>query len=86
MLLILIPIAWLAVLTVFVAVCRIAADADAPPSSSVRSPSAPIGVKLVLSGAPSTPASDARRPHRREQLKPRRAAPRRRRVAAHGIR
>ena len=86
MLFILIPIAWLAILTLFVAVCRIAADADAERASLPRSPSGPIGVRLVLSRAPSALAAQARRPHRRHPLQTRRPTPRRRRVAAHGIR
>ena len=84
MLLILIPIAWLAVLTVFVAICRIAAEADAEPSPFAGSPTGPIGLRVTLSRAPRPPRATHTR--RGELLEGRRRAPRRRQVAAHGIR
>ena len=44
--LILIPITWLAILTVFVALCRAAAQGDVQMLASVQPPSAPIGIGL----------------------------------------
>ncbi|HTZ85849.1 MAG TPA: hypothetical protein VMB05_04195 [Solirubrobacteraceae bacterium] len=82
MLLVLIPIAWLAILTLFVAVCRAAADGDAQLSPLAPPLSGPIGTKLVLSHGATAPAG-TRRPHR--PLSPQRVAAtaRRRRLASH---
>jgi hypothetical protein len=61
MLFILIPIIWLAVLTLFVAVCRVAAEGDAQLVSQAQTPASRIGVKLTLSRTPSPHASRTRR-------------------------
>jgi hypothetical protein len=50
MLLIAIPLAWLAVVIVLVAACRAAADGDLRAASS-KWADAPIGARVVLSGA-----------------------------------
>jgi hypothetical protein len=85
MLLILIPIAWLAVLTLLVAACRVAAQGDAQLSSSARTPIASIGLKLILPREPSSLPIAARRPHRRTTLRRVPAASTRRRsLTAHG--
>jgi hypothetical protein len=83
MLLLLIPIAWLTVLTLFVALCRVAAQGDAQLSASAPALSGPIGMKLTLSQAPAAPTASARRPHRRQTPQRFPASARRRRVAAH---
>jgi hypothetical protein len=49
MLFILIPITWLAILTVFVALCRAAAQGDVQMLASAQAPSPPIGIALKLS-------------------------------------
>jgi hypothetical protein len=85
MLFILIPIAWLSILALFVAVCRAAADGDAQLSPAAPPLSGPIGTRLVLAHDLLAPARSARRPHRRQA--PQRVAAtasRRRRLAAHG--
>ncbi len=84
MLFILIPIAWLGILTLFVALCHTAAQGDAQLSAGAPAPSGSIGVKLRLSSAPQAPSRELRRPHHRPA--PRRApatATRRRSLAAH---
>jgi hypothetical protein len=88
MLFLLIPIAWLAVLTLFVCLCRVAADADVDPSSAVV-PYGPIGQRIVLArlaasaGAPAT----RRRPHSAGSARlPSGRSAGRRRGAAHGTR
>lgn len=84
MLFVLIPIAWLAILALFVCVCRAAADGDAQLSPAAPPLAGPIGTRLVLSQAPAGPAGATRRPHRR--LAPQRVAAtatRRRRLTAH---
>jgi hypothetical protein len=83
MLLLLIPIVWLALLTLFVALCRVAAQGDAQLAASAPALSGPIGLKLVLSQAPTPPSASARRPHRRQTPQGIPATARRRRVAAH---
>jgi hypothetical protein len=90
MLWLLIPIAWLAVLTLFVCLCRIAADADVDPSSAAV-PYGPIGQRIVLSRFSTTSSSApsrSRRSHGRSTATflPRRAGSGRRRGAAHGFR
>lgn len=85
MLFILIPIAWLAMLTVLVAICRAAADGDAEPSAGGL-PCGPIGERLVLSQAPSMRAPHTGRAHRTTPRLRSGQPARRRRVAAHGIR
>ncbi len=84
MLFILIPIAWLGVLTLFVALCHTAAQGDAQLSAAAPAPSGSIGLRLTLSAAPAAPSRELRRPHRRQA--PRRvpaATTRRRHLAAH---
>jgi hypothetical protein len=85
MLLLLIPAAWLGILTVMVAVCHTAAHGDAQLSNSAPPLSGSIGIRLRLDGAGASP-SRARRPHRR--LRPRHvpAAATRRRATAHSAR
>jgi hypothetical protein len=90
MLFILIPIAWLTVLTLFVCVCRVAADADVDPSTIAATPAGPIGERLVLSRflpSQGAPPARARRPHARgARLQPGHPAARRSRALTHGIR
>ncbi|HWG09795.1 MAG TPA: hypothetical protein VN672_12410 [Solirubrobacteraceae bacterium] len=84
MLFILIPTAWLGVLTLLVALCHTAADGDTQMSGAVPPASGPIGVKLTLAAQAPRPAREARRPHRRPA--PRHvpaATARRRRLTAH---
>jgi hypothetical protein len=85
MLLLLIPAAWLGILTILVAVCHTAAHGDAQLSAGAPPLSGPIGMRLRLDGPVASP-SRARRPHRR--LRPRHvpAAAARRRTAAHSAR
>jgi hypothetical protein len=79
-----IGIAWLALITLFVAVCRTAAEGERPRATAELG-SVSIGPKLVL----STPAERPRRPRRRAGVHrastDSRPLPRRRR-AGHGIR
>jgi hypothetical protein len=81
MLFILIPAAWLLVLSLVVAVCRIAADADGARDSSEKLSTAPIGPKLTLATSPRELPPPARRPHVQRAL--RRGADTRRARAAH---
>jgi hypothetical protein len=84
MLFILIPTAWLGVLTLIVALCRTAAQGDVQPDGAAPAPSGPIGVRLTLAATPAGPSRELRRPHRR--LTPHgvpAATTRRRRHAAH---
>jgi len=85
MLFILIPTAWLAVLLLFAAVCRVAAEGDAEPASPGRAHADLIGVRLVLSPAPATPHARPRRWHGRTPAHPHVAA-RTRRLAARDLR
>jgi hypothetical protein len=92
MLLILIPLAWLAVVAMLVILCRAAARADAPSAATANYLGA-VGERLVLGERPSAPRLNGRlsfpqATHRRQaapRLTPRRPAPRRRRIASHGI-
>jgi hypothetical protein len=87
MVFILIPIAWLGVLTVVVTLCHTAARGDAQLSGAVAPASGPIGVRLTLASLAPAPTPAARRPHRRPA--PRHvpaATARRRRIAAHSSR
>ncbi|HEV7528371.1 MAG TPA: hypothetical protein VGO29_05710 [Solirubrobacteraceae bacterium] len=61
MLFIFIAIAWLAVLSLIAAVCRVAAEGDAKPDALARPQAELIGVRLALSRAPSTPPARPRR-------------------------
>jgi hypothetical protein len=84
MLFILIPIAWLALLSLLVAVCRVAAEGDARPAGPRRPQEELIGIKLTLSPR----ASDAghRRLHGRRTLLRPSSAGGRQRIAAHSLR
>lgn len=84
MLLILIPIAWLALLSLLVAVCRVAAEGDARLTGAPRSKEDLIGIKLALS--PVASHTGHRRLHgRRTLLRPGMAGGRQR-IAAHSLR
>jgi hypothetical protein len=89
MLWLLIPIAWLAVLTLFVCLCRVAADADVDPSSAAV-PYGPIGQRIALSRLPARSGTPARvmRSHGRStaRILAGRTGSGRRRGAAHGVR
>jgi hypothetical protein len=84
MLLILIPIAWLAVLSLLVAICRVAAEGDAHPAGARRSQEELIGIKLTLS--PVASHAGQRRLHGRRTLLRTGIAGGRQRTAAHGLR
>jgi hypothetical protein len=82
MLLVLIPTVWLALLALFAAICRVAADGDALQAPRERRGSESIGPRLVLSPQPSArllPSTSSRR--RRPTLS---REPRRRR-STHGL-
>jgi hypothetical protein len=84
MLFILIPIAWLALLTLLVCVCRIAARADVEPSL-LATPATPVESIALSRNVLAAPP--ARRSHpRRPRLAAQRPTARRSRLAAHGIR
>lgn len=85
MLLILIPIAWLAFLSLLVAVCRVAAEGDARPAAVPRRAQEElIGIKLTLS--PVASHSAHRRLHSRKTLLRPGVTGRRQRIAAHSAR
>jgi hypothetical protein len=85
MLFLLIPIAWLSILELLVAVCRAAAQGDAQFSTPAQAPPGSIGFKLILSRASSPLPGAPRRPHRRTALRRVPAASTRRRsLTAHG--
>jgi hypothetical protein len=84
MLLILIPIAWLAVLSLLVAVCRVAAEGDARPTGLRGSREELIGIKLTLS--PATSHAGHSRLHGRRTLARPGMAGGRQRIAAHSLR
>ena len=84
MLFILIPIAWLAVLPLLVAICRVAAEGDAQPAGVRRSKEELIGVKLTLS--PLTSHTGHRRLHGRRMLSRPGMTGGRQRIAAHSLR
>ncbi len=69
LLFILIPAAWLLVLSLIVAVCRTAADADGARDRSEELSSAPIGQKLTLATSPREVRPPARRPHVQRSLR-----------------
>jgi hypothetical protein len=92
MLLIMIPVAWLAVIAVLVALCVTAARADAAPAPPAGECLGAIGDRLALRAAPPASLLASRRAFaqasRRQAARPltqRRPAPRRRGIAAHGI-
>jgi hypothetical protein len=93
MLFILIPLAWLTVMTVIVAVCRMAAHADAAPGTLAETQPGSLRDGLVLAEDPTALALQTRRLlHDRRPLQDKRAlqgrrpASRQRRIAAHGTR
>jgi hypothetical protein len=86
MLFILIPIIWLAVLSVLVAACRVAAEGDAQLTSEKRSPVGQIGLKLTLPRAPSAHAGRTRRAYGPGALMRPAASTRLRRATAHAAR
>jgi hypothetical protein len=85
MLLFLIPIAWLAVLSLLVAICRVAAAGDARPAGPSRSQEDLIGIKLTLLPVAASHAGQQRLHARRTLLRPG-IAGRRQRIAAHSLR
>jgi hypothetical protein len=85
MLFLLIPIAWLSILAMLVAVCRAAAQGDAQFSAPEQASPGSIGFKLILARASSPLPATPRRPHRRTALRRVPAASTRRRsLTAHG--
>ena len=56
-----IPIAWLSVLTLLVAICRAASDGDANPSNELGAVA--LGERIVLSSGRSVYATHSRRAH-----------------------
>jgi hypothetical protein len=60
---IVIPIAWLLIVAVIVAVCRAAADGDAFASSTRETTDAPIGERLLLNEQPAVDGVHASRAH-----------------------
>jgi hypothetical protein len=84
MLFVLIPIVWLAVLSLLVAICRVAAAGDARTGAPSGSQEELIGIKLTLSPVASH-AGQQRLHSRRTLLRPGIAA-RRQRIAAHSLR
>jgi hypothetical protein len=83
MLLYLIPIAWLAVLSLLVAICRVAAAGDARAAGPSRSQEDLIGIKLTLS--PVAAHAGQQRLHARRTLVRPGIARGRRRIAAHSL-
>lgn len=83
MLLILIPIVWLAVLSLLVAVCRVAAEGDAALAAQRRAPASPLGIRLTLSRAPSAQLKRTRRAHGHGSLAAATAPSRLRRAGIH---
>lgn len=83
MLFILIPLAWLATLTLLVTLCRTAAQGDAALGSSAPRASGEIGLKLTLAPQPAKPAASIRRPHHRPMPRRVPTAAARRRLTAH---
>jgi hypothetical protein len=84
MLLFLIPIVWLALLSLLTALCRVAADGDAAGSAHGKERSISIGTKLILSAAPIGRSVLPRRLNHRGELGSRRVTHRQRTV--HGLR
>jgi hypothetical protein len=64
MLLVLIPIVWVALLALLAAVCRVAADGDA--ARAPRADRGSIGTRLTLSSLPRTRPVQSRDSHRRQ--------------------
>jgi hypothetical protein len=94
MLLILIPIAWLALATLTLAICRAAARGDGAPAAGMEDHLRSIGGGLVIfEEPPAVAAGSAQRPRQvsgslqsRRPLQSKRPAGRRRRVSAHPTR
>jgi hypothetical protein len=91
MLLLLIPVGWLAVVTVFVAVCQAAARAEAPAVPAEADPPEVVSEGLVVWDRAAAEMLRAKYAGRCQQARVRRklqAPPvrRARRIAAHGIR
>jgi hypothetical protein len=87
MLFILIPIVWLGVITMFVALCRMAALGDAPRASDSNASHRWIGHRVSVFGRYLAPMRGARRSVRHmDSPHPSRPAIARRRITAHGIR
>ncbi len=86
MLFILIPIAWLAVLSLLAAVCRVAANGDSREVRPAGSHAELIGVRIVLApdSSPTRSALALRREGHGEGTR-NRPAIRRRRIAVHGL-
>jgi hypothetical protein len=84
MLFILIPIAWLAALSLLVAICRVAAEGDSRPAGPGQTREELIGIKLTLSPLPAH--AGQRRLHGRRTLSRPGMAVGRRRIAAHSPR
>ncbi len=83
MLFILIPIVWLALLSLLVAICRVAAEGDAQLTSQRRAPVGQIGLKLTLPRATSAHVSRTRRAYGPGALARPAASTRLRRATAH---
>jgi hypothetical protein len=83
MLLVLISIAWFALLVLFAAICRVAADGDGGPARHAARGSISIGDRLTLS-----PLSDRRpaSPRRGQRHRPGSLRHTRSRRRAHGVR
>ncbi len=82
MLILLIPIAWLATLVLLVCICRLAANAEADPAAAgVARPD--IGQRIVLLRTPLVPKYASRRPSERRSVSAGAPRPSRRRVVAH---
>jgi hypothetical protein len=80
-----IAIAWLAVITLFVAICRAAADGERPSISFDELRSVSIGPKLVLSASPERLGAPRRRPDAHRATSSSRPLTRRLR-SGHGVR
>jgi hypothetical protein len=65
MLLVLIPIVWVALLTLFAAICRVAADGDAQHALRHDREPASIGMRLTFMPATNSRPAQARRGTRR---------------------
>jgi hypothetical protein len=84
-LLILIGCAWLAIVTLFAALCRAAADGERPSASFEELRSISIGPRLVLTSSPGRPRPASRRPHAHRTAGSSRQLTRRLR-SSHGVR
>jgi hypothetical protein len=90
---VLIAIAWIAVVTLLVVLCRMAAGADVTPAPAADASPRSEGRGLFLWEAPSTPKAVTdwtlhditRRRQAEPPLRRARPAPRKRRIGAHGI-